>query len=121
MKCDKKAPCSTCVKARAECIFPSAERARRRPKRLNDTDLLARLKRVESVVNGLGGALDEEEDEGEEEYPLDRPTLQFQGRNSHSHTKSLRGQNTDVAEDFGKLIVKDGRSQYVSKCVIVIV
>src|SRR5436190_11438545 len=53
VRCDKQRPCSNCVKARVECIFPGPGRAPRKSKKSPDRELLARLRRLEGVVQSL--------------------------------------------------------------------
>ena len=54
MRCDKQEPCTNCQKAGTECVFPSPGRAPRRSKKPPDAELLARLRRLEGVVQKLG-------------------------------------------------------------------
>ncbi|GAB7350167.1 hypothetical protein MBLNU459_g0832t1 [Dothideomycetes sp. NU459] len=57
VKCDKLHPCSNCARAHIECVFPTPGRAPRKARKVSDTrdaELLARLRRLEGVVKGLG-------------------------------------------------------------------
>ena len=54
VRCNKRNPCSNCTKAGIECIFPAPGRAPRKAKKPADTELLARLRRLEGVVQTLG-------------------------------------------------------------------
>ncbi|THX40346.1 hypothetical protein D6D10_03572 [Aureobasidium pullulans] len=57
VKCDKLHPCSNCARAHIECVFPTPGRAPRKPRKVSDSrdaELLARLRRLEGVVKGLG-------------------------------------------------------------------
>jgi hypothetical protein len=55
VRCNKRDPCSNCIKAGIECVFPGPGRAPRKPRRPPDAELLARLRRLEGVVESLGG------------------------------------------------------------------
>lgn len=50
VRCDKQKPCSNCVKAGAECRVVPPQPPRRRKKRLQERDLLERLKKYEDLL-----------------------------------------------------------------------
>lgn len=54
VKCDKKHPCSNCVRQNIDCIFPGPGRAPRKPRKPIDAELIERLKKLEGVVQSLG-------------------------------------------------------------------
>jgi len=134
VKCDKRHPCSNCNKAPIECVFPGPGRAPRRRRKPPDTELLARLRRLEGVVQNLGKGID---DEGETvitpaEVKQEKPQPQAQaqpaqqndtpcakpkgtcpGATMHEPKKDDQATKTMVKE-FGRLVVEDGRSRYVS-------
>ena len=49
VKCDRKFPCSNCIRSRAECVPATAVRPRRR-RRVTERDLLERLGRCEKLL-----------------------------------------------------------------------
>ncbi|GFP53496.1 aurofusarin cluster transcription factor aurR2 [Trichoderma asperellum] len=55
VRCDKNKPCSNCVKAGAECRVVPPQPPRRRKKRLQEKDLLERLRKYEALLaqNGV--------------------------------------------------------------------
>jgi len=54
VKCDKRSPCSSCVRAEAECISPDGRgRAPKRPRKAVDYRLGDRLARVEAILKHL--------------------------------------------------------------------
>ncbi|KAJ5278918.1 hypothetical protein N7478_004290 [Penicillium angulare] len=55
VRCNKRSPCSNCVKAGTDCIFPPPGRAPRKSKRPPDAELLSRLRRLEGVIEHLSG------------------------------------------------------------------
>lgn len=50
VKCDKGEPCSSCVKARASCVYESLSTARRPRRKALDEELQARLTRYEELM-----------------------------------------------------------------------
>ncbi|KAL7789539.1 fungal-specific transcription factor domain-containing protein [Trichoderma ceciliae] len=50
VRCDKNKPCANCVKAGAECRVIPPQPPRRRKKRLQEKDLLERLRKYESLL-----------------------------------------------------------------------
>ncbi|KAL8721060.1 MAG: hypothetical protein Q9225_002171 [Loekoesia sp. 1 TL-2023] len=130
VRCDKRHPCSNCNKAAIECVFPGPGRAPRRSRKPPDAELLARLRRLEGVVQHLGKNLDEEV-EKTEEVGKDKPMKTEDAAESDAKSpkeevkipkncglfngpeprkKSVDG----VAQEFGQLVVEEGRSRYVS-------
>jgi hypothetical protein len=55
VRCDKNKPCANCVKARVECRVIPPQPPRRRKKRLQEKDLIERLKKYETLLaeNGV--------------------------------------------------------------------
>ena len=128
VRCDKKHPCSNCSKAGAECIFPGPGRAPRRSRKPPDTELLARLRRLEGVVQNLGKGLDEDGDILEVEAEVETTKLQeVDGENRKGyaqqhdadgifrlHSASYNKKESQMIKEFGRLKVEGGRSRYVS-------
>ncbi|EPS27883.1 hypothetical protein PDE_02827 [Penicillium oxalicum 114-2] len=56
VRCNKRSPCSNCVRAGIDCVFPPPGRAPRKSKRPPDSELLSRLRRLEGVIEHLSGA-----------------------------------------------------------------
>jgi len=116
VRCDKRYPCSNCQKAHIDCIFPAPGRAPRKPRKPPDTELLARLRRLEGVVQSLGVQVDDEPP------PSDKGS---QSSNGTAQVKLESGTDTGVIgdvrtenrleESFGRLVIDDkGRSRYVN-------
>lgn len=139
VKCDKRHPCSNCNRAAIECIFPNPGRAPRRSRKPPDTELLARLRRLEGVVQSLGKGIDEEVETITETEPEPaRKFVQHVGKGSCSgeqtcnHTQEEKARRigmigafepgkkndeaatNDMVKEFGRLVVEEGRSRYVS-------
>ena len=128
VKCDKRHPCSNCSKAGIECIFPGPGRAPRRTRKPPDTELLARLRRLEGVVQSLGKGIDEdgetviepaEAEQEQSQVPQQngtedaKPMVPCLGAKMHEPKKDDQA-NKMMVKEFGRLVVEDGRSRYVS-------
>ena len=130
VKCDKRHPCSNCNKAGIECLFPGPGRAPRRSRKPPDTELLARLRRLEGVVQNLGKGVDVEGDavhSVQVAMESDRPTERQKPSKPSVKDAALAAfyeptqkihpgdANRDVMiKEFGRLVVEEGRSRYVS-------
>lgn len=139
VKCDKLHPCSNCARANIECIFPNPGRAPRKIKKPTDgrdTELLARLKRLEGVVKGLGLDATQEDIESALADPT-RRTSESDKRSSQIHAPdsdpierpltnsdelTTRGKAQWIENDragrfenrFGRLVINEGKSRYVN-------
>ncbi|PKS08817.1 hypothetical protein jhhlp_003426 [Lomentospora prolificans] len=51
VRCDKNKPCANCVKARVECRVVPPQPPRRRKKRLQEKDLIERLRKYENLLS----------------------------------------------------------------------
>jgi hypothetical protein len=132
VRCDKRHPCANCTKANIVCLFPGPGRAPRRSRKPPDTELLARLRRLEGVVQSLGKGIEDEGGGGggvieagiEVESP--KPTGKDDGSKRgcalhhdgglfglHSANREME-QSENMVKEFGRLSVEGGRSRYVS-------
>lgn len=114
VRCDKKEPkCSNCGKANIECLYPPPGRAPRKPRRPQDAELLKRLRRLESVVDSLGAQVDDDGHVLESEH---RPAERRSTATDEILESLTSGANrrTSLEHGVGKLMLKDGRSRYVT-------
>lgn len=120
VRCDKKHPCSNCTKAGIECLFPGPGRAPRKSRKPPDTELLARLRRLEGVVQTLGAHVDED---GNAQSPVTtgdgsglsaRAELSEEQRNSYCDADPKKLKKKSLDKEFGRLVIDEGRSRYVS-------
>uniref|UniRef100_A0A0D2XQQ0 Zn(2)-C6 fungal-type domain-containing protein n=1 Tax=Fusarium oxysporum (strain Fo5176) TaxID=660025 RepID=A0A0D2XQQ0_FUSOF len=58
VRCDKNKPCANCVKAKVECRVIPPQPPRRRKKRLQEKDLIDRLKKYETLLAEHGVKVD---------------------------------------------------------------
>lgn len=118
VRCDKRHPCINCNKAGIECVFPGPGRAPRRSRKPPDTELLARLRRLEGVVKHMGRDPEEDIKSADNASGADDLANKDPG-NDHSqffdHLKQRDNQGADnLVKDFGRLVVEEGRSRYVA-------
>lgn len=96
------------------CIFPAPGRAPRRPRKPPDGELLARLRRLEGVVQSLGVQVDDEPPaaEGDKNAANGATVKHEQGVD----TQVIGDTKTDsLNESFGRLVIDEkGRSRYVN-------
>lgn len=115
VRCNRRHPCSNCVKAGIDCIFPT-RRAPRKSRRPPESDILDRLRRLEGVVESLGAAAAADRPDAARTSPSQHP------QGSTSTSRDPEGPNSDswqgetsVREQIGRLVIDDGsRSRYVS-------
>lgn len=127
VRCNKRCPCSNCIKAGIECIFPPPGRAPRKSKRPVDAELLSRLRRLEGVIEHLN-------EKNIISHERSKPPSPQQSHVA-SHSSSECPANTESSGDpevcpfldpnkpapprnlnheFGRLVIDEGRSRYVS-------
>jgi hypothetical protein len=119
VRCDKIHPsCTNCNKAGIECIFPGPGRAKRKTRKPQDAELLARLKKLEGVIQSLGAQV--EEDKGIR-GPSVMPSIQGEleahredGSRQNGDTDPKRRNSTATDKELGRLVINEGRSRYVS-------
>ncbi|KAH7067146.1 fungal-specific transcription factor domain-containing protein [Paraphoma chrysanthemicola] len=123
VKCDKKQPCSNCVRAKIECIFPGPGRAPRKSRKPPDAELLERLRRLEGVVSSLNAQVEEHEQEAAERErrgstgePSGCPYGSDKANPNGNAIPSVAVDDTveGLENRFGRLVVEKGRSRYIN-------
>lgn len=113
VRCNKENPCSNCVRAGIDCIFPGPGRAPRRSRKPPDAELLARLKRLEGVVTSLGvevggdGSIRDKPVPGSPEQAGKEDAVEREERMQQQKRQS-------IDKHLGRLVISDDRSRYVS-------
>ncbi|KAM0501938.1 hypothetical protein ACHAP8_004235 [Fusarium lateritium] len=117
IRCDRKDPCSNCVKNKIDCHFPVTGRIPRRNRgpstsktpAQKQSELLGRLRRLESVVTELAAQVEDENGANIGVSHQKQITVDASATNSSWATSSAVADSTDEGEDFGRLVVdKDG-------------
>ncbi|KAI0144322.1 hypothetical protein GGR57DRAFT_337417 [Xylariaceae sp. FL1272] len=115
VKCDRRQPCSNCIKSGATCVHPPGPgRAAKRPRQAVDTKVLDRLSQLEGTIKRLQHQAKEREN-----ALYDSPSgLQkaFSSRGSRLSEQTAHAQNpeSNVAPDLGRLVVDESSTRYVS-------
>lgn len=122
VRCDKKSPCSNCVKGGIECVLPSLDRPPRWARRLatvakakenaadpNAESVMERLRSLEGLVKDLSGKL--EKANAAVAAAGGSPESSAFERDSTSPGSSTV---SDVQRQMGRLVVGQGESRYVS-------
>lgn len=119
IRCDRKDPCSNCTKSNIDCHFPVSGRIPRRSRdpsasssktpAQKQSELLGRLRRLESVVTELAAQVEDENGAKVDfhAHVMGGITVDAAATESSAATSSQAG--TEYDEDFGRLVVdKDG-------------
>ncbi|KAG9502557.1 hypothetical protein J7337_005387 [Fusarium musae] len=112
IRCDRKDPCNNCTKSKIDCHFPVTGRIPRRTRDAKtpaqkQSELLSRLRRLESVVTELAAQVEDENGaKAMGQITVDKEPTESSWATSSS---SLDHQTSEFDEDFGRLVVdKDG-------------
>ncbi|KAJ5964283.1 uncharacterized protein N7479_004159 [Penicillium vulpinum] len=134
VRCNKRSPCSNCSKAGIDCIFPPPGRAPRKSKRPPDAELLARLRRLEGVIDHLRSNGNTEDGSTPNKAPSSTTGSSTARSEPTAPTSvSVEPQNqpdvdpcpfeqsdpkklvpSKFENEFGRLVIDEGRSRYVS-------
>jgi hypothetical protein len=132
VKCDKKQPCANCLRARIECFYPGPGRAPRKSRKLPDTELLERLRRLEGVVQNLNAQVEEHEHEAAEReresssrksssatVPLAAAAVSpaeacFERNDASRASVAVDNSVEGLESRFGRLVIEKGRSRYIN-------
>lgn len=108
VKCDRRQPCSNCVRAGANCVHPpGAGRAAKRPRQAVDTKVLDRLSHLEATIKRL-----QQQAKGREAEPS-VPSESAETPESGGLVDD-EGQGAEDAPELGRLVVEETQSRYVS-------
>ncbi|KAI9375699.1 fungal-specific transcription factor domain-containing protein [Aspergillus egyptiacus] len=118
VRCDKRSPCSNCVRAGIECIFPAPVRAPRKAKRARteNAGLLSRLRQLENIVEA---AITNQNGPSAPSPPQER-SEESSARSQNEceagclMTAAAQNRSPRLEHGFGRLVVEDNRSRYVS-------
>lgn len=139
VRCNKRSPCSNCIKAGTDCIFPPPGRAPRKSKRPPDAELLSRLRRLEGVIEHLSGKNPEAASTSVSPtqttssgvpsavssataatstatapQPAAAPTESKESTGCPFENDPTKLNTGKFENEFGRLVIDEGRSRYVS-------
>ncbi|KAF5602048.1 hypothetical protein FPANT_1574 [Fusarium pseudoanthophilum] len=116
IRCDRKDPCNNCLKNSIDCHFPVTGRIPRRTRDAKtpaqkQSELLSRLRRLESVVTELAAQVEDENGaKTMGQITVDKEPTESSWATSSS---SLDHQTSEFDEDFGRLVVDKGGTLHV--------
>ena len=112
IKCDRRHPCSHCVKISKDCIFIAPVRGKRKRTKHPKEGLHAKLKRYEQLLKSYGAKIEPSDDE---------ESSDDETSSRHDLTKSSPSLGESQASPFdeskAQIIHKDGSSRYFEKYV----
>jgi len=112
VRCDRRYPCSQCVRLEKPCSFVPPVRGKRRRKKRPKEGLHARLKRYEDLLKSYGAKIEPTDDTAS----LDDASGSEQDVSITDDAAShINGSNESFPHS--RLVTKDGTSRYFDKCV----
>lgn len=124
VRCNKTAPCSACTKADAQCRYPGPEKTKRRSQRGKQSQLYARLDKLERVLRGIPEPPRVEEDTDQldnarssGEFPPQSEEVSIvQNDNYKCQNAPSEHQHIGAAQGF---LVKDGATtRYINEALL---
>jgi hypothetical protein len=116
VKCDRRTPCSNCVKAEKQCSFIPPVRGKRRRTKAPREGLHAKLKRYEKLLKSYGAKVEPSEDfDDSDSETASLPTVEMDD-DAEPRSKS-RSNLFKLEEANPKLITKGGTSRYFERYV----
>ncbi|KAI9810456.1 MAG: hypothetical protein M1827_006232 [Pycnora praestabilis] len=122
VKCDRRDPCSACIKSRVTCIFIDPAAPRRRKRKAPEVSLLARLKRYEELLKNYGVKIEGDEFE-DHKVDHDHDRGEVEAASSSKSSGYARGDTRPVGKqleesrspgpDTGTMVLERGASRYV--------
>ncbi|RWA14308.1 hypothetical protein EKO27_g779 [Xylaria grammica] len=117
VKCDRRQPCSNCIRAGANCVHPpGAGRAAKRPRPAVDAKVLDRLSQLETTIRRLQQQAKGREADSRiasEFIPQHAPWADSQARERKSLLDEAN-QETETIPELGRLVIEESQSRYVS-------
>ena len=104
VRCDKRSPCGSCVRANTACQYPGPNRVKRRAPKVTQTDVMARLESLERSIAALLGDRSLHVDREANSTNAPAPAAESPSSNAMSPTDTT----TDQSAHDG-LLVDDGR------------
>ena len=114
VKCDRRTPCSNCVKAEKQCSFiPPVRGKRKRTKPLRE-GLHAKLRRYEELLKSYGAKVEPSEDSNDFDSETASQLDDEMDEDVEPQTKGL-SEPVELDETKPKLITREGTSRYFER------
>jgi Fungal Zn(2)-Cys(6) binuclear cluster domain len=112
VKCDRRNPCSNCVKAAQQCSFLAPLRGRRKRTKPPKEGLHAKLKRYEELLKSYGAKIEpsEYDDDDSDSASMSRPDVE-----DDDMQNKVDGISFALEGIRPRLIDKEGSSRYVDR------
>ncbi|KAK5636833.1 hypothetical protein RRF57_012546 [Xylaria bambusicola] len=117
VKCDRRQPCSNCVKAGSNCVHPpGAGRAAKRSRQAVDTKVLDRLSQLETTIKRLQQqAKDREASSHKASESVSGQYVSSIGAQAQESKGAVdNGDQETEAAGLGRLVIEESQSRYVS-------
>lgn len=109
VRCDRRTPCSNCVKAEKQCSFIPPVRGKRKRTKPSREGLHAKLKRYKELLRSYGVKV--EPSDGEES----ESEVASQHDTEMTDAIEPRSKSIDIEEANPKLVTKEGSSRYFDR------
>ncbi|KAI3328966.1 hypothetical protein HD806DRAFT_519308 [Xylariaceae sp. AK1471] len=121
VKCDRRQPCSNCIRAEATCVHPpGAGRAAKRPRQVVDTKVLHRLSQLETTIRRLQQQTKGREADSDSHVASEASASPQHALSTRSEAQDRRDLPANASlgsatiPEFGRLVVEESQSRYVS-------
>lgn len=124
VRCNKAVPCSACTKVGVQCRYPGPEKTKRRSQKGKQSQLYARLDKLERALRGVAEPPRVQEDTGQlddtrssEDLPSGSPGGSILQTGNHNN-QSAPSEHLHLDSDQG-FLVKDGTTtRYINEALL---
>jgi hypothetical protein len=114
VKCNRRDPCSNCVKTGIACVFPASARKFERASKPPKIDVIDRLKRLEDMVKNIQHPIFPETTSPPMDTAGNGIVTAFEKCPFLDTDPRVARQKHGSPEEFGRLMVDNGCSRYIS-------
>jgi hypothetical protein len=114
VKCNRRDPCSNCVKTGIACVFPASARKFQRASKPPKIDVIDRLKRLEDMVKNIQHPVFPETTSSPMDTAGNGIVTAFEKCPFFDTDPRVTRQKHGSPEEFGRLMVDNGCSRYIS-------
>ncbi|CAG8130601.1 unnamed protein product [Penicillium nalgiovense] len=114
VKCNRRDPCSNCLKTGIACVFPASARKFQRASKPPKIDVIDRLKRLEDMVKNIQHPVFPETTTSPMDTAGNGIVTAFEKCPFFDTDPRVTRQKHGSPEEFGRLMVDNGYSRYIS-------
>lgn len=111
VKCDRRSPCSNCMRANSQCSFVAPVRGKRKRTKPQKEGLHTKLKRYEELLRSYGAKIEPSEHDDDSNEELDSAGDTPMTEDTRSEVK-IPGMSVAPEEIKPRFVIKDGSSRY---------